>query len=338
MSEDVAFRDLDARSKPVLRVAAGVGGHDLGPEFEKYGVALVGRGESGDWREETDKSVFLNERASLAALQLASRGDLVVMNRGQNVLTAGVVAAPYSYHPEFGYIQGWDLFHCLRVCWIPRSSIQTTSRPKIRGARGTARWLGGANASVTSWARRNVKRALDAEILTGRLPELPTSGKALALRRVPARVRPIVARAIRLREAVRDEREWRDLPSEHETVALLVVPMLLALGWPPQNIALEWHHIDVAAFRGSRREDCAVLVEAKRLGSGLAGARNQAFEYADRNHLDVPIITTDGDVWELHRDRLDMQPARAFFPVLDTTALEFFERLEALCAPPNDMT
>ena len=35
---------------------------------------------------------------------------------------------------------------------------------------------------------------------------------------------------------------------EHETVAYLVVPLLRALGWTPQRMAVEWNYLDLALF------------------------------------------------------------------------------------------
>ena len=37
-------------------------------------------------------------------------------------------------------------------------------------------------------------------------------------------------------------------PSERETVSYLVVPLLRALGWTPQRMAIEWNRIDIALF------------------------------------------------------------------------------------------
>jgi hypothetical protein len=44
-------------------------------------------------------------------------------------------------------------------------------------------------------------------------------------------------------------------PSEHETVAYLVVPLLRALGWTPQRMAVEWNHVDLALFERLPRTD-----------------------------------------------------------------------------------
>ena len=37
-----------------------------------------------------------------------------------------------------------------------------------------------------------------------------------------------------------------EVPSENETVNYLVVPLLRALGWTPQRMAIEWNRIDIA--------------------------------------------------------------------------------------------
>lgn len=35
---------------------------------------------------------------------------------------------------------------------------------------------------------------------------------------------------------------------EHETRTFLIVPLLLALGWPEQKLKIEWYNIDIAFF------------------------------------------------------------------------------------------
>src|SRR5260370_42567094 len=62
-------------------------------------------------------------------------------------------------------------------------------------------------------------------------------------------------------------RESPGMPSEHETVAYLVVPLLRALGWTPQRMAVEWNHVDVALFEQLPRSDKSlrVVAEAKKM-------------------------------------------------------------------------
>ena len=44
-------------------------------------------------------------------------------------------------------------------------------------------------------------------------------------------------------------------PSEAETVAYLVIPLLRALGWTPQKMAVEWNSVDIALFSTLPRRD-----------------------------------------------------------------------------------
>ncbi len=60
-------------------------------------------------------------------------------------------------------------------------------------------------------------------------------------------------------------------PDEHEVVAHMVLPLLLALGWSEQLLAVEWHKVDLAGFWGTPTipENCVLMCEAK--GVGPAG-------------------------------------------------------------------
>ena len=71
-------------------------------------------------------------------------------------------------------------------------------------------------------------------------------------------------------------------PSEFETVAYLVVPLLRHLGWTPQRMAVEWNRIDVALFDAMPRanDNLAVAVEAKKRDDSCLSARGQAEGYA----------------------------------------------------------
>jgi hypothetical protein len=85
-------------------------------------------------------------------------------------------------------------------------------------------------------------------------------------------------------------------PSEHETVAYLVVPLLRALGWTPQRMAVEWNRVDVALFERLPRRDenlCAV-VEAKKMDDSCLNAMSQALGYAETRTECHRLIVTDG--------------------------------------------
>ena len=87
-----------------------------------------------------------------------------------------------------------------------------------------------------------------------------------------------------------------EAPSEHETVSYLVVPLLRALGWTPQKMAIEWNYIDVALFSGVPRDKkyLSVVVEAKKIHSASLSALSKAAYYAESYEKCQRIILTDG--------------------------------------------
>jgi predicted type IV restriction endonuclease len=86
------------------------------------------------------------------------------------------------------------------------------------------------------------------------------------------------------------------MPSEHETVAYLVIPLLRALGWTPQRMAVEWNRVDVALFSGLPRDDknLTVVVEAKKMNASCLSAMSQAQAYAQGKGDCHRLIVTDG--------------------------------------------
>lgn len=79
-------------------------------------------------------------------------------------------------------------------------------------------------------------------------------------------------------------------------MAYLVVPILRALGWTPQKMAIEWHNVDLALFDQLPREDknLAVVVEAKKKDNSCLTAKSQAQGYADGKDNCKRLIVTDG--------------------------------------------
>lgn len=90
----------------------------------------------------------------------------------------------------------------------------------------------------------------------------------------------------------------QDGPSESETIAYLVAPLLRALGWTPQTMAIEWNRVDVALFYHLPRHDenLAAVVEAKPNGSSCLNAKSQAQHYAEETGRATckRLVVTDG--------------------------------------------
>jgi hypothetical protein len=126
------------------------------------------------------------------------------------------------------------------------------------------------------------------------LPELPTEKPPLD--EVPEGLCGIVAQAADLVPLFQDSQAFGDPPSEDELIAYFIVSFLRAPGWPPERIAVKWRYIDVAVFRTLPRtpENCYFVIEAKRLGAGVEGARGQGKSYVEALGVPRDVVVTDG--------------------------------------------
>ena len=94
-------------------------------------------------------------------------------------------------------------------------------------------------------------------------------------------------------------------------IAHFVVPFLRALGWPPEMTAVEWRRIDVALFDALPRtpKHCRFVIEAKRLGTGLEGARQQAKGYTTRIGVPRDVVVTDGFRYRVFDPERNFEPS-----------------------------
>ena len=76
----------------------------------------------------------------------------------------------------------------------------------------------------------------------------------------------------------------------------MTVPLLLALGWSEQLLAVEWKNIDLAAFSHTPTdtESCILVCEAKGRGHGLQNTLKQALKYANALPHARKIVLTEG--------------------------------------------
>jgi hypothetical protein len=110
-------------------------------------------------------------------------------------------------------------------------------------------------------------------------------------------------------------------PSEHETVAYLVMPLLFALGWSQQTAAIEWRQIDVALFEEMPTNDSTLscVVEAKLLGRSVFSPFGQARNYALQPGRERcrRLIVTDGIRYTLHEKVGEHFELCAYLNILD---------------------
>ena len=112
-----------------------------------------------------------------------------------------------------------------------------------------------------------------------------------------------------------------DNPSEFETVAYLVVPLLRALGWTPQKMAIEWNKVDIALFSQLPRKDenLQIVVEAKKKGNSCLSAKSQAQSYSVGKDNCNRLIVTDGLRYGIYLKNKDEYKLHAY---LNLTSLK----------------
>lgn len=311
-------------SPTVWQVSGGATDRPYADLFVRYGVALIGPGEAGPWNPDRPipDSVGLVRRFA----QEVQVGDLVLLRTGLDTVTAvGLVASEYQYLEPFDDVRGWDLRHGRRVRWGLLSEEYRFDRP-VFGA-NPPRISRVQNPEAADFARRFVSSGLT-HWQEAALPNLPSAEPPLD--EVPEKLRGIVGLAHDLAGLYGDQKSLGDTPAETEMVAHFVVPFLRALDWRPEQIAVEWRRIDVALFDSLPRtpESCRFVIEAKRLGTGLEGARGQAQEYVELLGVVRDVVVTDGFRYRAFDSQENFEPiAYANLINLKESAMGLIDRL-----------
>jgi hypothetical protein len=241
-------------------------------------------------------------------------GDLILMRKGYTVAAIGVAHEDgYRWDETFDDVYGWDLQHARRVIW--QDELQVELRKLQDGQHGGP--VFGSRKQIPMFTRVYEKAILD------RLATLFGVCKARDLRPLPEVSSPLTPEALgaqlfakglanravdevlaaiqrqrRLAHWYRTQPSIAGRPTEHEVVAHMVLPLLLALGWSEQLLAVEWQRVDLAAFSGTptTSERCVLVCEVKASGHGLQNVLEQAIQYVRTLKLDGcrRILLTEG--------------------------------------------
>ena len=313
-------------SRSVWQISAGPSARSYSDVFLRYGVALIGPGDAGEWLPEFDDSRFEGSFVRRFASEVVA-GDAVLLRIGISAVCAvGLVVDDYQYVDAFDDVNGWDLQHARRVRWclLPKEHIFGGSVFGAMPPRCSRVW----NEEVLDFARRFLKSP-PSDWQTAPLPELPAEEEPLD--DVPLILTDIVAQARDFVPLVHGPPAFGDWPSEDELITHFVVPFLRALGWPPEHIAIQWRRIDVALFRKLPRmpENCEVVIEAKRLGAGVEVALDQAMGYVEDLRQRLDVVVTDGIRYRMYSGERECKPiAYANLMRLKRSALTLFDRLQ----------
>jgi hypothetical protein len=303
----------------VWQIGGGPSGRPHAELFLRHGVGLIGPGDPGRWQAGRADNDYGGSSCVRRFASEAQPGDIVLLRSGNSVVKAvGLIAGGYDYLPQFDDVNGSDLQHARRIRWCPLPEDHDFGQPVF----GTRQFGEVAKVEVVDYAQRFVRSA-PTDWQTAALPPLPPEEAMLT--DIPERLRDLVGFALDFANQPFGERV-----SEDEMIVHLIAPFFRALGWLPEQIAVQWHHVDVAIFPRLPRtpENCALIVEAKYPEVGAEGALGQAQDYARDLNIRRDILDSDGFRYRLYGAEKDYRPvAYANLLRLKCSALDLFDRL-----------
>jgi len=294
--------------------------------FLRHAVALIGPGDAGPWNPDRDDNEFEGGFVRRFASEV-SPGDVFLLRTGVATVAAiGLVVGEYAHVNAFDDVNGWDLQHTRRVRWCRLPEQQVFEASPFGGS--PPRCSRVMNRDVIEFSERFLNSP-PTHWQTVPLPELPTEQPPLV--DVPDVLQGMIAQAADLVPLFQDSQSFGEPPSEDELIVHFVVPLLRALGWPPERIAVKWRYIDVTVFRCLPRtpENCHFVIEAKRLGAGVEGALEQAKGYVEALGTTRDVIVTDGVRYRMYAGGRGFQPlAYANLIRLKKPAADLFARMQ----------
>lgn len=301
---------MDIRGKTIWQQAAGDKNRNFVDLCLKWDVILNGPGSYGTWPE-CENSLREAEKLTRKVTDLRrfceqiKDGDFVVLRLGtDSIYGVGQIIGEYEWCDNFNDVDGWDIGHVRRVSWFwkykerPKEfdihTLKLGDTTQRLDAPAVESWLESLEIPDAECERTPIdlpETSRDASIRLDTISEyLFDSGVAS---------NSIVNLLDQMDEFVRIA-NWYNRsganPSENETVSYLVVPLLRALGWTPQKMAIEWNRIDVALFSHLPRteESLCAVVEAKQIRSACLSAFSQAKYYAEKYKNCRHVILTNG--------------------------------------------
>lgn len=229
-------------------------------------------------------------------------GDFVVLRLGTNkILAVGLIVGEYEWHECFSDVDGWDLQHVRRVNWI-WSNINAPKFFKTYALKQGDTTQVINSSIVNSWL---ISLNINSQQKNHNLPSLPSAGRMTNEGEIAEYLyehgvsNNFIESLLREFGELKRIAKWyvtKSPPSEFETVAYLVIPLLRSLGWTPQKMAIEWKNLDLALFNKLPRENdnLSAVVEAKKKDRSCLMAFSQAESYTVGRTSCERLIVTDG--------------------------------------------
>lgn len=295
--------------KRVWQIAAGDSGRDYTDLFVKHDVMFMGPGRFGlvddpAYKERVDKRLLSSQKFGQVKsfVQRVAPNDIVLLRFGHRIISIGqAVEDGYCWSETFDDVFGWDLQHSRRVIWqnhlAPDLDKIQKSEALFAGRRQIPTFTSVKDSTVLGPIEHLFEKVRKRPLR--QLPPPPPKplganelGEALFAKGIPNdAVDGVLLTLERLRRLARwyeTQRRECGRPTEHEVVAHMVLPIMRALGWSEQLLAVEWNKVDLAAFWGTPTtpDRCVLLCEAKVMGHGLQkDVLSQAIRYTGKLKL-----------------------------------------------------
>ena len=322
---------INIDNKKIWQQACGDTDRNYSEVCLEWDVILNGPGYAGAYPD-CDKILKENGRSSKKRTDIRrfatqmKDGDIVVLRLGTtDILGVGIIVGDYEWFDLFSDIDGWDLQHVRRVRWLWKAknnpkkfdthtlkqgdTTQELTSSKVK------QWL-----ATLKFTKGEYQRPLE-ELPQTKVKEVSHEEIAEYLYEQGVSSNSIETLLKEFGELIRIAKWYQDkeTPSERETVAYLVIPILRALGWTPQKMAIEWNNVDLALFDQLPRYDknLAVIVEAKKKDSSCLTAKNQAQAYAQGKQNCKRLIVTDGLRYGAYHKTKEEYKLYAYFNLLD---------------------
>lgn len=321
---------MNIEGKKIWQEACGDKDRNYSSTCLKWDVILNGPGYAGSFPEcntilEKDGWTSKKRTDLRRFAEKMKDGDLVVLRLGTDlVLGVGELVGEYDWRECFGDVDGWDLQHVRRVRWLWKGLEKPKKFSTYTLKQGdTTQEL--TSEIVKEWLS---KLEISPEAFEREIKILPEEGKIINQDEIAEYLfeEGISSNSIEILTNEFDElrriANWykgKEAPSEFETISYLVVPILRALGWTPQKMAIEWHKVDLALFDQLPRidENLSVVVEAKKKGNSCLTAKSQAQGYADGKENCKRLIVTDGLRYGIYIKERGDYILKAYFNLTD---------------------
>lgn len=304
----------------IWQIASGDGHRKYTNLFLEHDVMFIGPGKYGQYNEEfyrplVNRKLFSAQRLGMIR-SIATKvrpGDIVLLRDAYRVASIGVVEkTEYEHDNTFDDVFGWDLQHTRRVIWQRHLDEELANiqkeKPLFWRAKQIPTFTKVKDDAILEPVKHLFEKTADRPLkpMPAKLPKplsLEELGEELFSKGLPNesvdKVILAIQRQRRLAKWYEEYGEKSARPTEHEVVAHMILPFLLALGWSEQLLAVEWHKIDLAVFSHTPTiaENCCLVCEAKGLQRALEEkVFNQAVKYADglKPNKCKRIMLTDG--------------------------------------------